>query len=91
MMEIRDVWLNYFQLSSCFHIVMIIDSILYLTLVHSKSSPKFALTESVLGNLTGTENGHNLFTLLYLWPFLLIQWKGVFADMGACIYKFHTE
>lgn len=45
---------------------MIIDSILYLTFVHSKSSPKFALTESVLGNLTGTENGHNLFTLLYL-------------------------
>lgn len=85
MIEIRDVWLNYFQLSSRFHIIMIIDSILYLILVHSRSSPKFALIESVLGNLTGIENGHNVFTLLYLWPFLLIQWKGVFADMDACI------
>jgi len=49
---------------------MIIDSIHNLTWVHSsvicKFSPKSPLIKSVLGNLTGTENGHNLFILLYL-------------------------
>lgn len=81
----EDVWLNYSQLHSCFHIVMIIDSIQNLTQVHRtascKSGPKSVLIKSVLRNLSRTENGHNLFMLLHLWPFLLIQWKGVFADM----------
>lgn len=95
MRKTEDVWLNYSQLRSCFHIVMIIDGIQNLTQVHStvicKSGPKSVLIKSVLGNLSRTENGHNLFMLLYLWPFLLIQWKGVFVDMGAPICKFHMS